>query len=77
LPAVQNLVRDLLRGPILVLPDVSQWRTFLAANPLWTVAVLAVLPTEEERTGFFVGFCGMGHCSGLSGLGNGDKEEKR
>ena len=75
LPAVQDLMGDLLRGPILVFAQVSQWWAFLSADPFGAVAMGTILLAKEERTGQLVGLCGMGFLGGQDGRGQGDSED--
>lgn len=74
LAAIEDLMRHLLRRPILVLPDVCQRRALLAADPFGAMTVSAILLPKEESAGLFVGTCGMGFLGGQDGLGQGDGE---
>ena len=77
LPAIQNLVRDFLRGPKLVLADIGERRPFFAADSLRAVAMRAILLAEKECAGLLVSFCGMRHCGGQGGLAHGKCKYKR
>ena len=66
LAAVEYLVGNSLRGPVLVLAQASEVRPFFAAAAARAVAVNAVLVAEKESAGLLGGF-GFGAEEGMGG----------
>lgn len=75
LAAVQDLVRDLLRRPGFVLPEIYEGRRFLGTDGADSMAVSTPFVAEEYRTLFFLIFARSG--GGDRDSQDGYKEQKQ